>query len=186
MVAGTVGAVPTINGYVALRWTEGMIEPPGVSNGYYVYEHREVAARVLGRPLAGDETVHHEDEDRSNNDPANLFVFRTQPDHLRFHAFRERIDMGDGTWVAPPPPTPTCADCGSPTTRYGERCNPCAGIARRRVDRPAAADLHALVWAMPTVEVAALFGVSDVAVAKWCKAYGIDKPPRGYWAKMVR
>lgn len=27
------------------------------------------------------------------------------------------------------------------------------------------------------------FGVSDKAVEKWCKAYGVEKPPRGYWVK---
>jgi hypothetical protein len=27
------------------------------------------------------------------------------------------------------------------------------------------------------------FGVSDKAAEKWCKAYGIEKPPRGYWLK---
>lgn len=28
------------------------------------------------------------------------------------------------------------------------------------------------------------FGVSDQAISKWCKCYGISKPPRGYWAKL--
>ena len=47
-----------------------------------------------------------------------------------------------------------------------------------------AEDLERLVWKMPTTEVAALFGVSDKAVEKRCKKYGIRKPPRGYWAKV--
>ncbi len=32
-------------------------------------------------------------------------------------------------------------------------------------------------------QLAEQFGVSDVAISKWCKRYGIAKPPRGYWAK---
>ncbi len=46
-------------------------------------------------------------------------------------------------------------------------------------------DLLALVWAMPTTEVAKILGVSDVAVAKRCKRFSITKPPRGYWAKIA-
>jgi len=45
-------------------------------------------------------------------------------------------------------------------------------------------ELKKLVWEMPTTKVAELFGVSDVAVGKRCKKYGIKKPPRGYWAKV--
>ena len=37
---------------------------------------------------------------------------------------------------------------------------------------------------MSTVQVAKLLGVSDVAVAKRCKRLGVEKPPRGYWAKV--
>jgi hypothetical protein len=37
---------------------------------------------------------------------------------------------------------------------------------------------------MPTEHVAKLFGVTGSAVAKWCKAAGIQKPTRGYWEKV--
>lgn len=56
----------------------------------------------------------------------------------------------------------------------------------RKVERPSKEELHQLVWSQPTIHIAKYFGVSDQAVAKWCKAYGIDKPPRGYWAKLNR
>ena len=45
-------------------------------------------------------------------------------------------------------------------------------------------ELEELVWSMSTVRVAKLLGVSDVAIAKRCKLLGIEKPPRGYWAKV--
>jgi transposase len=38
----------------------------------YVKEHRLVMARKLGRPLLDTETVHHRDDNRSNNDISNL------------------------------------------------------------------------------------------------------------------
>lgn len=44
-------------------------------------------------------------------------------------------------------------------------------------------ELFILVWTMPTIEVARLEGVSDSAIEKRCKQYGIPKPPRGFWAK---
>ena len=41
-------------------------------DGQYIHEHRLVMARYLGRPLRQDETVHHIDEDKTNNDLSNL------------------------------------------------------------------------------------------------------------------
>ena len=45
-------------------------------------------------------------------------------------------------------------------------------------------ELEELVWTMPTVEVAKLFGVSDSAVGKRCRSLGVAKPPRGFWAQV--
>jgi hypothetical protein len=53
----------------------------------------------------------------------------------------------------------------------------------RKVTRPTKEELHKILWEMPTQKIAAQFGVSDKAIEKWAKAYKIDKPPRGYWAK---
>jgi len=55
--------------------------------------------------------------------------------------------------------------------------------AHRRKDTPSAETLLKLIWETPTIQVAKKFGVSDKAVEKWCKGYGISKPPRGYWNK---
>lgn len=54
----------------------------------------------------------------------------------------------------------------------------------RKVERPSKEELFKLLWEMPTIKVAAKFGVSDKAVEKWAKLYGIEKPPRGHWAKL--
>jgi hypothetical protein len=48
------------------------------------HEHRLVAERKLGRPLAPGEVVHHRDENGKNNDPDNLEVM-TQGHHMREH-----------------------------------------------------------------------------------------------------
>ncbi|RAM48904.1 MAG: hypothetical protein C6Y22_25155 [Hapalosiphonaceae cyanobacterium JJU2] len=58
-------------------------------------------------------------------------------------------------------------------------------IHTRKVERPSKEELQKLVWEKPTTQIAKDFGVSDKAVEKWCKVYGIEKPPRGYWIKKV-
>jgi hypothetical protein len=48
------------------------------------HEHRTVAEEKLGRPLRKGEIVHHEDDNKRNNDPDNLEVM-TQAEHMRLH-----------------------------------------------------------------------------------------------------
>ena len=45
--------------------------------------------------------------------------------------------------------------------------------------------LYDLVWSRPMVEVAKDFNISDVALAKRCKAVDVPVPPRGYWARIA-
>ena len=47
-----------------------------------------------------------------------------------------------------------------------------------------AAELARLVWTHPVRVLAEMYGVSDVAIGKRCKSLGIDKPGRGFWAKV--
>ena len=56
-------------------------------------------------------------------------------------------------------------------------------IGARKVERPSKEELEKMIWETSVSEVSRQFGVSNVAVAKWCKKYGISRPPRGYWAK---
>src|SRR5215470_943667 len=46
-------------------------------------------------------------------------------------------------------------------------------------------ELHAQVWGEPMRTVARKYGVSDVALAKRCRRWGIPLPPRGHWAKVA-
>ncbi len=49
---------------------------------------------------------------------------------------------------------------------------------------PSQEEMKKLVWEIPSQKLAKKFGASDVALAKFCKRNGIEKPPRGYWSKI--
>lgn len=56
---------------------------------------------------------------------------------------------------------------------------------QRKFSRPGRDELERMVWEKPTAQIAKQIGCSDNAITKWCQQYGINKPPRGYWAKMA-
>lgn len=56
-------------------------------------------------------------------------------------------------------------------------------INMRKVPRPSKEELEKLLWEIPTMQLAKRFGVSDKAIEKWAKSYGLSKPPRGYWSQ---
>jgi predicted nucleic acid-binding Zn ribbon protein len=79
-----------------------------------------------------------------------------------------------------------CAACGNKIEKYGTKyCSyECHKMSQRRAVRPSKEELAKLIWEMPTTKVAKQFGVSDKAIEKWCKDCDVEKPPRGYWAKV--
>lgn len=152
-----------------------------------VYYHRHVLSLKLGRWLESGEVTHHKDKDRTNNNPENLGL-TTPSDHARSHAL-ERASTAKITGANRPIPFSKCYECGRVFRRpratskcCSQSCGQKSRERKRRFD-PSPEELQALVWEMPTLRVAELFGVSDAAVAKRCKKYSIKKPPRGYWMK---
>lgn len=51
----------------------------------YVFEHRLVMEKKLGRYLTEKEVVHHKDYDRKNNTADNLVLFPNQKAHVAWH-----------------------------------------------------------------------------------------------------
>jgi hypothetical protein len=86
----------------------------------YAYEHRLKAEKQLRRPLREGEEVHHDDENKSNNDPQNLIVAASHAEHALFH--RKRADLrfpGEGN------PTIECAcGCGEIFLRFDDDGRP--------------------------------------------------------------
>lgn len=90
-------------------------------------------------------------------------------------------------------PPPSLCECGAIKSRESKTCQGCYNEHRRermpdmshtrKVVRPSKEELAKLLWEVPTQQLGERLGVSDTAIAKWAKIYGITKPPRGYWAK---
>lgn len=67
-----------------------------------------------------------------------------------------------------------CVDCGTVISIQGTRCKSCAGKQHRLVkERPDAETLLELVALHGFSAVGRMYGVSDNAVKKWCKSYGL-------------
>ena len=82
--------------------------------------------------------------------------------------------------------------CGCEKDPYSESCLTCyrkncgLKIQTNGLEKPTKEQLLKEIWEIPTTKVAKKYGVSDKAVEKWCKKYDIQKPPRGYWAKLKK
>lgn len=153
------------------------------SNGV-VYEHIVVAEIVLGRELVDGEVVHHEDENKKNNSPENLIIFKTSEDHSRFHKTGIREKLDDGTYVSPKQFC-TCLNCHimfeSSYTDANFCSLDCKYEKQRKVKNlPTKEELEKLLLDNNFVLVGKMFGVSDNAVRKWCTNYGLSKKAKDY------
>ena len=61
----------------------------------YIYEHRLVIEKSLGRYLEPEEVVHHINKIKSDNRSDNLILFKTQGDHLRHHVELKKIRFNE-------------------------------------------------------------------------------------------
>lgn len=161
------GKKTQLNGY----WLVYMPSHPRAFNNGCVYEHVLVAEDILGRELNPGECVHHKDRKRSNNSPDNLMVFKSNADHVSFHMGQE-IYLEDGVWVAEPADN-TCPYCNQNLkASTSKMCMQCylkevsAGI-------PPKEEIENLIYTLPFTRIGELYGVSDNAVRKWCKKYGL-------------
>lgn len=74
------------NGYKYILCPE---HPRAKSKKGYVAEHVLVIEKTIGRYLKmgkSEECVHHIDENKLNNKPNNLQLFKTSKEHRKFHA----------------------------------------------------------------------------------------------------
>jgi len=133
-------------------------------------EHQRVALVAYG-PISGFH-VHHIDSNTLNNRADNLAVL-SPSEHQRLHgvAYRRRSTL-------------ECPICHRPFEAIRSRavkrgvkfCSAaCRQLADRRVERPSRLYLAELMTTVRNFcELGRMFGVSDNAVRKWARAYGLD------------
>jgi len=150
----------------------------------YMYEHILIAEERIGRYLNEDEIVHHLNGLRGDNRYCNLLVLSASQ-HGRLHAWLsagapgiERFrENGKNSLNAKDIPPSFCLVCGK--TLQDKQINACSvscyGLLNRKVERPKKKQLLEDVNTMSMVKVGIKYGVSDNAVRKWLKLYGISK-----------
>ena len=80
------------NGYVVLF----MPDHPGAGASNYVFEHRLVMEKMLGRRLRPGEVVHHRNHVKTDNRPENLELFSTDYEHRQHHIIERRLKRVGG------------------------------------------------------------------------------------------
>ena len=66
-----------------------------------------------------------------------------------------------------------CVDCGKQIDNHSTRCDECNKKLQRKVERPSKEELNELIRSKPFTTIAKDYGVSDKAIVKWCKYYGL-------------
>lgn len=140
------------------------------------YEHRLIAEKMLGRKLRKGECVHHIDENKRNNVPSNLMIFVSVAAHTMFHMGGELIPTNEkNVYDCKSNSIYTCEICGKILKDYrATKCLSCSRITRRKAKRPDPDTLVQEIKNSSYLAVGKKYGVSDSAVKKWLRSYGID------------
>lgn len=143
-----------------------------------VYTHVLVAEQKLGRYLKSEEVVHHIDENKMNNTPDNIMVFATKADHTSFHngnvTLADLLQNENGAYYVPINKRGGfCKLCQTKIDSHATYCQPCWNILQRKVYRPDRNELKNKIHNESFVQIGKAYGVSDNAVRKWCKSYGL-------------
>lgn len=146
-----------------------------------VYEHMLVAEAMLGRELKAGEEVHHKDENRKNNSPTNLMVFKSNADHTAYHGGCDIVLDGD-VYVAirknrksnegKSGLVDTCPFCGGEKNYQATMCINCWNKYKSK-NIPSKAILRDLILNYTMVAIGKMYNVSDNAVRNWCKKYNL-------------
>lgn len=159
-----------LNGYVVLYMPKHPTAMKGGNWDGYVYEHIIVAEKFLGRQLLSDEVCHHLDGNRHNNREENILVLlRSQ--HTKLHAWINRLSKES---VNECQKSIRCESCGKLLKSWQRRyCSVDCMRVEQRNDRPSSEELTRDMETMTWVAIGKKYGVSDNAVRKWARLYGI-------------
>lgn len=149
----------------------------------WIYEHRFIAEKSLGRPLKENEVVHHLDGDRANNRVENLLVLESGQ-HTKLHNWLHSIgdsaakavdENGVNSGKSKEREQRVCRVCGIQLQGKQKKvCSlECRRIYQRKVNWPNAKQLQDDINNMSWLAIGRKYGVSDNAARKWARIYGI-------------
>lgn len=73
-----------------------------------------------------------------------------------------------------------CPLCHKVIVSQANHCPECSHILQRKVERPDADTLQKLLYQYTFRKVGEMYGVSDKAIGKWCKAYNLAYKAKDY------
>jgi len=135
---------------------------------------RHLMSLLLGRWLHPGEIVIYRDGNPQNLSNENLEL--TTLSKLA-HRFQGKLAILHCPYCGLPFKVPP-----SQKNRHVYHNDSCRRLASRKFEIDPK-ELSQLVWEIPTIQIARLYGVSEKALEKRCRALGISKPPRGYWTR---
>ena len=124
------------------------------------YVHRLVYSTFCGEIPEGFE-VHHINYDSSKNHLSNLALVTR----------RENVLWNNV--VAREPKINICPICSETISPKAKKCQACHRLATRKAERPTKEELILLIKEKTWTDIGKSFGVSDNAVRKWARQYGI-------------
>jgi len=138
---------------------------PSCKPSGYVYQHRLVMERKLGRILNENEIVHHKNGNPRDNRDDNLELL-TNSTHAQVHRPKVLVNV-------------VCKWCNVTfTVSVGDKprkycSDKCSRLASRKCERPNVEELKKLIETLSWTALGKKFGVTDNAVRRWAKSYGI-------------
>lgn len=186
-----------VNGYVLVYKPD---HPKAMKSGNwcgYIYEHILVAENSLKRKIKSSEEVHHLDLNRANNNPENLIVLE-KSQHTKLHNWISKGDLvlknaGENGVNSKKPKSRdntricACPGCNNVVTDPRNKCcsRECGLTVRfseanidglRSSKAPLKKDLEEDIKTIANYSaIGRKYGVSDNAVRKWARKYGIIK-----------
>ena len=116
--------------------------------------------------------VDHIDGNRTNNNIDNL-RFLCPNCHTQTETFAGRNKRKRSSNV--------CIDCNQDIAKGSKQCRLCCnkslGCKRRKIERPSRESLWQMIQKQTFTSLSIQFGVSDNAIRKWCKMYGLPTRP---------
>jgi hypothetical protein len=95
--------------------------------------------------------------------------------HCRFYWYKDFLDI-----TSDKPEKRSSLDLGMDLPMVGRRTY----SPPTKIEWPGKEGIHRLVWSTPTQQVGTTLGVTDSAIGKYCKRFGVPKPPKGWWTKL--